>query len=165
MVALSRGEDDREVVPDSGARSISQEQTFAHDMEDAQTVRDVLLAQCEHVGTRLRRHGLRAGTVTVKIRYGDFETITRSQSFGEPTNRSDHLWPSGRRLFDRWATGSFRPVRLIGFGAGRLTNHGAQLQLFTASADERRRRLDEVTDTIQDRFGRASIHRGGRSVS
>ncbi|TDJ59136.1 MAG: DNA polymerase IV [Planctomycetota bacterium] len=163
MVALSRGEDDREVVPDSGARSISQEQTFAHDVEDAEAVRDVLLAQCEHVGARLRRHGLRAGTVTVKIRYGDFETITRSQSFGEPTNRSDHLWSTGRRLFDRWASRSYRPVRLIGFGAGRLSSHGVQLQLFTAAADERRRRLDEVTDTIQDRFGRASIHRGGRS--
>ena len=163
MVALARGEDDRPVVPDSGAKSISQEQTFAHDVQDAQNVRDVLLAQCEHVGTRLRRHGLRAGTVTVKIRYGDFETITRSQSFGEPTNRSDHLWPAGRRLFDRWASGSYRPVRLIGFGAGRLTSHGGQLQLFTAAADERRRRLDEVTDTIQERFGRASIRRGGRS--
>jgi len=164
MVALSRGEDDREVVPDSGAKSISQEQTFANDVEDAENVRDVLLAQCEHVGARLRRHGLRAGTVTVKIRYGDFETITRSQSFGEPTNRSDHLWPAGRRLFDRWASASYRPVRLIGFGAGRLTGHGVQLQLFTAVADERRRRLDEVTDTIQERFGRSSIHRGGGSA-
>ncbi len=160
MVALSRGEDDREVVSDSGARSISQEQTFAYDVEDAESVRDVLLAQCEQVGGRLRRHGLRAGTVTVKIRYGDFETITRSQSFGEPTDRSDHLWPAGRRLFDRWASASFRPVRLIGFGAGRLAGHGGQLQLFTTADDERRRRLDEVTDTIQQRFGHASIHRG-----
>ena len=160
MVALSRGEDIRPVIPDSGARSISQEQTFAHDVEDAQNVRDVLLAQCEHVGTRLRRHGLRAGTVTVKIRYGDFETITRSQSFAEPTDRSDQLWAAGRRLFDRWATSSYQPVRLIGFGVSHLSTQGEQLRLFTAEGDERRRRLDEVTDSIQQRFGRAAIHRG-----
>ena len=55
MVALSRGEDDREVVSDSGARSISQEQTFACDLADAESVRDVLLAQCEQVGPMCSR--------------------------------------------------------------------------------------------------------------
>jgi len=162
MAALSRGEDDREVVPDHRARSISQEQTFAVDLEDVQTVRDVLLGQVEQVGNRLRRHGFHAGTVTVKIRYGDFETITRSQSFAEPTDRSDRLWAAGRRLFNRWAISSFRPVRLIGFGANHLSTQGEQLSLFTADGDERRRRLDRVTDSIQQRFGRAAIHRGKR---
>ncbi len=159
LVALSRGEDDREVVPDSRAKSISQEQTFAVDVGDAQVVRDVLLEHVQQVGGRLRRHGLRAGTVTVKIRYGDFQTITRSQSFGEATDRSDLLWPAGRRLFDRWAR-SFRPVRLIGFGASRLTGQGEQLELFTDDADQRRRRLDEVTDAIERRYGPGAIHRG-----
>jgi DNA polymerase-4 len=158
--ALSRGQDTREVVPDSRARSISQEQTFGSDLQDPQAVRDVLLSQIEQVGNRLRRHGFHAGTVTVKIRYGDFETITRSQSFAEPTDRSDLLWAAGHRLFDRWAMSSFRPVRLIGFGASHLSTQGEQLRLFTADGDERRRRLDEVTDSIQQRFGRAAIRRG-----
>ncbi len=160
LVALSRGEDDRDVVPDSRAKSISQEQTFAVDLEDAQSVRDVLLAQVQQVGGRLRRHGLRTGTVTVKIRYGDFQTVTRSQSFGEPTDRSDRLWPAGRRLFDRWVRSSFRPVRLIGFGAGHLTSQGEQLELFTDDMDQQRRRLDRVTDAIAQRFGQGAIHRG-----
>ena len=159
-MALSRGEDDRDVVPDSRARSISQEQTFAVDLDDAEAVREVLLAQVQQVGGRLRRHGFRAGTVTVKIRYGDFQTITRSQSFGEPTDLSDRLWPAGRRLFDRWARSSFRPVRLIGFGASHLTSQGEQLELFTADVDRRARRLDEVTDAIEQRFGHGAIHRG-----
>ncbi len=160
MAALSRGEDQREVVPDGRAKNISQEQTFALDLQDAQAVRDVLLGQVEQVGNRLRRHGFRAGTVTVKIRYGDFETITRSQSFTESTDRSDRLWAAGRRLFDRWAMSSFQPVRLIGFGASHLSTQGEQLHLFTAEVDERRRCLDRVTDSIQQRYGRTAIHRG-----
>ncbi len=160
LVELSRGEDDRDVVPDGRARSISQEQTFAVDMDDADAVRDVLLAQVQQVGGRLRRHGLRAGTVTVKIRYGDFQTITRSHSFGEPTDQSDRLWPAGRRVFDRWARSSFRPVRLIGFGASHLTSQGEQLHLFTDLVDQRGQRLDRVTDAIQTRFGQDAIHRG-----
>ncbi len=162
MVTLSRGQDARDVVPDSRARSISQERTFASDLQDPDAVREVLLGHAEQVGNRLRRHGLHAGTVTVKIRYGDFETITRSQSFAEPTDRSDQLWAAGRRLFDRWATSSFQPVRLIGFGANHLSTQGEQLHLFTAEGDERRRRLDRVTDSIQQRFGRAAIRRGKR---
>ncbi len=159
LVALARGEDHREVVPDTRARSISQEQTFGRDLEDPEQVSDVLLGQVEQVGRRLRRHGYRAATVTVKIRYGDFQTITRSSTFDEPTDGTDNLWQAARTLFRRW---SFRPVRLIGFGAGRLTTGAAQLSLFGQHGDERRRAIDVVTDSIHERFGAEAIHRGRR---
>ena len=160
MTELARGLDLRDVVPDHRARSISQEQTFAFDLSEPEAVRDILLGQVEQVGGRLRRHGYRAGTVTIKVRYGEFETITRSRSFEEATDRTDRLWQAGRALFDKWAR-AFRPVRLIGFGASHLTTAGEQLQLFTAQTDQRRRALDQATDSIQAKFGKAAIRRGG----
>jgi DNA polymerase-4 len=160
MTELARGLDHREVIPDHRAKSISQEQTFAFDLPEPEAVRDILLGQVEQVGGRLRRHGYRAGTVTIKVRYGEFETVTRSRSFDEATDRTDHLWQAGGALFDEWARG-FRPVRLIGFGASHLTTAGEQLQLFTAQTDQRRRALDQATDSIQAKFGKAAIRRGG----
>ncbi len=160
MAALAAGEDHREVVPDAGARSISQEQTFGRDLENPDQVRDVLLGQVEQVSRRLRRHGFLAGTVTVKIRYGNFETITRSRSYDEPTDRTDCLWEAGRTLFDRW---TFQPVRLIGFGAANFTTGVGQLSLFDRGGDERKRALDRVTDSIHERFGSDAIRRGRSS--
>ena len=161
MVALARGEDFREVVPDHAAKSISHEQTFGSDLEEPDAVRHVLLGQVEGVARRLRRHGFRAATATVKIRFGDFETITRSSSLDEPTDRTDRLRAEACVLFDRWAEASYTPVRLIGFGASHLTVSGEQLHLFTHRTDERRSALDRVTDSIQERFGKSAIHRGG----
>jgi DNA polymerase-4 len=164
MAELARGIDHREVVPDHKAKSISQEQTFAFDLQEPGAVRDVLLGQVEEVGRRLRRHGYRAGTVTVKIRYGEFETITRSRSFDEATDSTDRLWRAAEALFDDWAR-TFRPVRLIGFGASHLTTAGEQLGLFTEPTDRRRRALDRATDSILAKFGKTAIRRGGPGQS
>jgi DNA polymerase-4 len=161
FLRLARGIDDRPVVPDHQARSIGQEQTFGQDVADPAEVRQVLLSQCEQVGYRVRRHGLRCRTVTVKIRYGQFETITRSQSLVEPTDATDGIWHAARALFDTWAGVGFRPVRLIGVTAGRLTRGGEQLVLFAGSDTDRRRRVDRAMDGIRDRFGKQAIHRGG----
>jgi DNA polymerase-4 len=160
IVRLAGGADFRAVVPDHQAKSISQEQTFAFDLQTPDAVRDVLLGQVEQVARRLRRHGLRAATATIKVRFGDFETITRRRSFDEATDRTDCLWRAGAALFDAWAA-SFRPVRLIGFGSGHLTRGARQLGLFTAQADERRSALDRATDSIREKFGTSAIRRGG----
>jgi DNA polymerase IV len=159
---LARGDDDRPVVPDSQAKSLGHEQTFEVDVEDAQEVRDVLLAQADAVGRRVRRHALHARGVTVKIRYGDFETITRATTLPEATDLSDVFRKAAAELFDRWASASFRPVRLIGVTATHLADHGAQLPLFGAAAAERKRRLDRTLDVLHDRFGGDAIRRGRR---
>jgi DNA polymerase-4 len=160
MIALARGEDFRSVTPDSRAKSISQEQTFGFDLQEPEQVRAVLVGQVEHVARRLRRHRYRAATVTVKIRYGDFETITRSTTLDEATDRTDCLLEAALELFDRWSATSFSPVRLIGFGTAGLV-HGGQLSLFGQAEDARQRRLDEVTDSIESKFGHGAIRRGG----
>jgi DNA polymerase-4 len=160
---LARGDDDREVVPDSQAKSIGHEQTFDVDVESPEDVRVVLLAQVEAVGRRVRRHAVRARGVTVKIRYGDFETITRASTLPEPTDVTDDLRREAAALFDKWAESSFRPVRLIGVSATRLSEGGAQLPLFGGADVERKRRLDRTLDALKDRFGGDAIRRGRES--
>jgi DNA polymerase-4 len=170
---LSRGEDDRPVHADHEAKTISHEQTFGVDLEDPEHVRSVLLAQCEDVGRRLRRHGRRARTVTVKIRFGDFETVTRSGSREEATDATGgHLGDGGgavRRVGGReggrrrHASRGFRPVRLIGAGVSHLSEPGEgtgpQMGLFDAGESERRSKLDALTDAIADKHGAGAIRR------
>ncbi|MCK4871106.1 MAG: DNA polymerase IV [Phycisphaerales bacterium] len=158
---LSRGIDDRPVTPDGEAKSISHEQTFETNIVDADEVRGFLLGQVELVARRLRKHRLSAGNVTVKIRYGDFQTITRSMMLTPPTDATADLWEAVRTLYDHWAEASFQPVRLIGAAAGKLGAGEAELGLFADEQHEKQRKLDEATDRIADRFGKRAIRRGG----
>ncbi len=158
---LAHGLDDRDVTPDSQAKSIGQEETFEADVIDPQTVRDVMLRQAEQVGARLRRHQLRARGVTVKIRFGQFKTITRAAPLPAPTDLTADIWNGAQDTFDKWAATEFQPVRLIGVTATRLTGDGEQLDLFHAPNTDRQRRLDGALDRINARFGKRSIHRGG----
>jgi DNA polymerase-4 len=158
---LAHGLDDRAVTPDGQAKSIGQEETFGVNLSDPQAVRDVMLAQAEQVGSRLRRHHLRARGVTVKIRFGDFQTITRAAALPAPTDLTRDIWNHARDTFDKWAATEFQPVRLIGVTATRLTSDGEQLDLFDAPNKDRQRRLDGTLDRINARFGKRSIHRGG----
>lgn len=160
---LASGLDDRAVVTDREAKSIGQEQTFGTDLTDADAVRDVMLEQAEQVARRLRKHDLRARAVVVKIRFGDFQTITRRSTLTEPTDVTVLIWQSARDLFDRWASKEFKPVRLIGVTASDLTASGAQLELFANPNAERQRMLDRVLDQISGRFGSDAIRRGRES--
>ncbi len=156
---LARGVDDRPVVPDGDAKSVGQEQTFGADLADPAAVRDVLLEQSEQVAGRLRRHGLVARTVTVKIRFGDFQTVTRRCTLPEPTDATAALWSAARDQFDRWAAGAFQPVRLVGAAAGGLSRGVSQLDLFPDASAERQRKLDRALDQINAKFGKTAIRR------
>ncbi len=160
---LVRGIDDRPVVPDREAKSISHEVTFPTDVSDRAYLRSILLDQVEHVARRLRRHRQFGRTVTVKIRAGDFTTITRSATLPEPTDCTDTLWEATAALFDEWLRKRRYPVRLIGMGVSHLSPQvGRQLQLFEGAPAASR--LDQTVDRILDRFGNGAIHRGcGRS--
>ncbi len=155
---LAHGIDDRPVVPDREAKSISHEQTFGQDLADPAEVRRILLEQVEQVGARLRRHGLTARAISLKIRFGDFQTINRSATLQSPSDTTADLWQAARELFDRW---EFRPVRLIGMAAERLSQGQEQLPLFEDRSQQRQRTLDAVSDRINQRFGKKTIRRGG----
>lgn len=157
---LAHGIDARVVVNDSEAKQISQEQTFGVNITEAEIVRGELHEQTQQVARRLRKHHLKAGGVTVKIRFGEFQTITRSRALTEPTDRTDLLWQATRDVFDTWAKESFQPVRLIGMAARSLRGAGEQLSLFADAQDEKHQQLDKTVDRIVDRFGSGAVRRG-----
>lgn len=162
VLRLAAGQDDRPVVPDSLAKSIGQEVTFPTDVSDLPALRSVLLGQAEQVARRLRGQGLQARTVTLKLRYGDFTTLSRSRSLPEPTCRTEAIFAAGAELLEAWARTSLGPMRLIGLTASNLSGStGRQMGLFEEPADEKRKQVDEAVDRIVDRFGPGSIRRGG----
>lgn len=158
---LVRGIDDRAVVPDREAKSLSQETTFPKDAQDGADLRCVLLDQTEQVARRLRRHALLAHTVVLKIRLPDFTTLTRRTSLNAATNQTEELWHAAAMLFEEWTRTSNSPVRLLGMGVTNLSGHaGQQLSLFGDPEQERRGRLDQVVDSVVNRFGTDAIGRG-----
>ena len=94
---LAHGIDDRPVVPEREAKSISHETTFEHDVDDQDVLRAWLADLTEQVGWRLRRHGLRGRTVRLKVRFADFSTITRSQTLSEPDRHHKRTLAGCRR--------------------------------------------------------------------
>jgi DNA polymerase-4 len=158
---LAHGLDDRPVVPDRQAKSISTETTFAHDVGDREVLRQWLLELVEHLAWRLRQHGFRARAVELKVRSSDFRTKARSRALAEPTNRTDVLWRAAAELLEPSLLRELLPVRLLGVGASRLTRDAAvQGDLFDGGAGERQTALDEAVDAIRGEFGNTAIRRG-----
>ena len=158
---LAYGLDDRAVATEREVKSIGQEQTFNVDLDDPDAVRRVLLEQAEQVAQRLRKHGLLARSITLKIRFGDFQTITRSSTVAVATNTTAELEQVAMTIFDQWASRSFQPVRLIGVSTAPCGTGNGQMGLFADPDREKQHRLDAVADTISQRFGKSVIKRGG----
>jgi DNA polymerase-4 len=125
--SFAMGIDDRPLSRDDSVKSIGSESTFSADTADRPTLRAVLREQAAEVAAKLQRHGLAAQTVQVKVRYGDFSTLTRQCSFDEPVSEARDLyrlacWLLARhRLVDR-------PLRLLGSGvSGLVERRGRQL--------------------------------------
>ena len=158
---LAQGQDGRTVVPDREAKSISTETTFARDIGDRAVLRGCLLDQVEHVAARMRRAGLQARTVELKVRSSEFRTRTRSLSLSEATNSTQALWQAARSLFERSLTADILPARLLGVGATNLTSERAvQSDLFEDEGRKRQAALDQTVDTIRQRLGATAIRRG-----
>jgi DNA polymerase-4 len=158
---LAHGIDDRSVVPDREAKSISHETTFEHDIADMEVLRAWLVDLTEQVGCRLRRNGLRGRTVQLKVRFADFSLITRSQTLPEPTNITQELWRAVDELLCHRLPGGRLPVRLVGMGVSGLDDTGLiQGMLFDREEREKQARLDTVADQLKDRFGTEALRRG-----
>ncbi len=161
LLQLAQGRDERAVEPIRQAKNLSSERTFATDLDDAAILLGVLLEQVEEVAQRLRRHDLQAKTITLKLRYGDFRTVTRSETLAEPTNLTQPLWKTANRVFSRWHRRAGGALRLLGFGVSGLAPEGTgQSTLFPDPEAEKLKRLDRAVDAIRDRYGRRAVHRG-----
>jgi DNA polymerase-4 len=160
---LAHGRDDRRVVPDREAKTISHETTFATDIAEPEALRAWLLELTEQVARRLRRHSLFGRTVQMKIRAADFQTFTRARTLAKPTDVTQELWQAAAELFDEFAAKKRISVRLLGMGVSGLTAEvKTQQQLFDGEEHRRQGKLDIVADAIADRFGRGAIQRGAR---
>jgi len=158
---LAHGIDNREVISDAQAKSISHETTFGEDLRDREALEAWLLHLTEQVAWRLRRAGLRGRVVQLKLRFPDFKTITRSHTLSEASASTDTLWQTARRLFRANWPGT-PAIRLIGIGVAGLSDAQAlqiQADLFTA-ASEKSLQVDALTDAINMRFGPSTLQRG-----
>ena len=161
MLRLAQGIDNREVESNREAKSISSEETFAADITDKNILLSVLLNQVEDVAQRLRTNNLEARTITLKLRYEDFRTITRSTTFDCPTNTTKTLWQQAKDVFLKWHKKSAGPLRLLGFGASGLQRQGTgQQQLFVEPEQQKQKRLDKAFDQIRSKFGHDALRRG-----
>lgn len=158
---LSRGLDTRAVVPDRDAKSISHETTFREDLTDREALRAWLLDLTDQVARRMRWYKIVGRTVHLKVRYSNFETITRSRTLDEPTNSTDAIARVATELLEHSKLAFDRGVRLIGVGVSQLgANRPVQLTLFDSEANERSKRIDKATDEIVDKFGKFALKRG-----
>ena len=157
---LAHGRDDRAVVPDREAKSISHETTFPVDISDADVLRAWLLSLTEQVAGRLRRLKVFARTVHLKVRYSDFKTVTRSHSMPTASNTTSDLWSAVTDHILSRIDLAENPVRLVGVGVSSLGRHREQQGLLFEDQSKRDAELDAATDVIRDRFGAAAIQRG-----
>jgi DNA polymerase IV len=158
---LARGEDDRAVVPDREAKSISTETTFAQDVGDRTALEAWLLDQVDQVATRLRHVGVHARTVQLKLRSSAFRTRVRSLSLSGATDSTQTLWQAARSLLERALTSDILPLRLLGVGLTNLTREGAlQGDLFQCTERKQESALDQAVDEIRRQLGRTAIQRG-----
>ena len=131
MELLARGLDERPVVPWREPRSLSAENTFARDVQDPQTLLEEIASQAEEVARRLKGHEVVGRTVTLKLRYADFATITRSRTSRRPIETAGQIEALATRLLSRTEFAQ-RPVRLVGVGVSGLLDRlrPVQLELF-----------------------------------
>lgn len=162
LLDLAAGRDERPVVPAHEAKSIGNEVTFAADIADPEELRGVLDHLAEKVAWRLRRHGLRGRTVTVKARFPDFATHTRSETLPQTTCSTATIRAVARELLERRLDRRGRPLRLVGVAVSQLEGRAAvQGELFSDPAGAREAALDSLVDRVRDRFG-PLLRRGGR---
>jgi DNA polymerase-4 len=163
--ALAHGRDERPVVAEAPERSIGAEETFDTDQDDRAVLRRELLRLSERTGSALRARGLRGRRVSIKVRFGDFHTITRSRTLPAGADALDGtqvIYRLARSLLDDETPPG--PIRLIGVRLERLAQRdgaGTQLRLEVASDDRGGgsgwRAVDAAADAARTRFGGVAV--------
>ena len=153
------GIDDRPVVPSREEKSISAEETYDQDLSKPAEMEKELLRLTERTATRLRKAGLCAGTVQLKIRRADFTTFTRQKTIKPPANGTDQIYAATRELLSAWlASNPGARVRLLGVGGSKLAP-GEQADLFADEPSQNASAIDETVDEIREKFGSLSVGR------
>lgn len=155
------GRDERPVETEHERKGVGHETTFDEDVADPEAVIDMLHGLTESACRRLRASGGTTRRIAIKIRFGDFETITRSCTLDAETDSTLAVLAAAKDLFRRWAARDFVPVRLIGVRLERTeAGEEAPASLFADVQDERHRTIDRVADAIERKFGKGIVGRG-----
>ena len=156
LYEASRGKDNDPVIPPSEPKSVSREVTFPEDLLIREKVLADLSLLTERCCRALREAGKQAKTVTVKLRYADFKTVTRSRTFAEPTDLDAEVFEIAKALLRKAWTRRLK-IRLIGVRLSALTGSGWQTQIIGGERRSKLKRLYVSLDRIKKRYGFASI--------
>lgn len=159
LYRLSRGEDDRRVVPDQDAKSVSAETTFDTDIASVDDLVSVLRALSEKVSARLKKSGIAGRTVVLKLKTQDFKIRTRNRQLGDPTRLADRIFQTGLELLRKEADGT--KYRLLGIGVSDLSDDDRADPPDLVDVQSRKRAMAEgAIDTLRGKFGRRAVETG-----
>ena len=159
LYRLAHGADDREIVPDREAKSISAETTFNSDISELRPLEQQLWLLTERVSRRLKTKELSGATVTLKLKSADFRLKTRARSLADPTQLAEKIFAAGRDLLAHEIDGT--RYRLIGIGVSAL--EGADVADPAGLLDPvttRSAAAERALDLVRERFGRAAAMKG-----
>ena len=156
---FANGIDERKVEPPGEAKSISRETTFSKDSRDRSQIEATLRYLSERVGSELRQQGKQARCVTLKLRYPDFTTITRSHTLNQTSDTDQTIFNTGLQLLKKVLSQEKQPIRLIGIGVSHLTEPGRQLDMLDSSA-QKLGQLNRAIDRIRKKYGFTAIQTG-----
>lgn len=152
---LANGIDPRDVESDGETKSISVEETYEEDLVAESAIGNAVLRLCDRLASRLHHARCAGHTVTLKLRYGDFETVTRSATLPSPIEGAPAIWGEARRLLERVGRTGERGVRLLGVGVSGLVDAVEPRQL---SFDSGAREAAAVAvEEVRDRFGHDAV--------
>ena len=157
----SRGIDDRPIVTEHETKSISQKITYSKDVREDAVLQKTLREMSAEVGKQLRRNNLAGKTIKLKLRWPDFTTLTRQTTLTNPTDQDDEIERVALELL-KAVRKPYQAVRLIGVGVTGLGQPIRQLGLWDADS-EKERKLQEVVDELQEKYGTNVIKRGNVS--
>jgi DNA polymerase-4 len=162
LIELASGRDHSAVTPRSPHKSVSSERTLAEDTLDKKVLHQYLLKQSEEVARQLRKAGVKARTITLKVKHADFKQYTRSKTISMPTRSSETIYQHAAKLLDNYKL--TQKIRLIGVGTSGFKSEGqpVQLSLFEGAdkSDKSWEIVDRTVETITQKFGRDVIKRG-----
>jgi len=153
---MCRGIDDRPIECESQAKSMGKEVTFETDVSDADILMSALARLSQEVGTNLRKHGLWGKCVILKLRYSDFNTITRSVSFDNSVNQDHVIFDYAKQLFNKIVLTA--KVRLLGITLSKLEKfEDKQFGFFEENSSTKQQKLYESIDKIRGKYGKKSL--------
>ncbi|WP_094603644.1 DNA polymerase IV [Sporomusa silvacetica DSM 10669] len=159
---LANGQDSRLVESEWQPKSIGKEITFTKDLTALEDLKTELWSQVEKVGWRLRRQKLSGRTITIKIRFASFRTITRSRTLAVAASLDETLYHVAEEIVSKVALNE--GVRLLGVTVSGLVAAGGQMSLFD-QGDEKAAAVAQAIDKVKERFGEAAVTRGRSMIA